>query len=83
MQNDYYSVLPVINPKAERFPSRNTIRALRLSQRQTVEWLTKLTSKYNQLTIKKIMDPIRRNYEKEYNDYMRKNERIHYIKDEH
>jgi hypothetical protein len=82
MLNDCYKYASVINAKCEPFPTEPLIMALLLSQHKMIDWLTESISKHKSLEIEvkgsKQQEEIGRENK---HDYIRKNERIHYIDD--
>jgi hypothetical protein len=88
MLNECYKYAAAINAKGEPFPAEPLIMALLLSQNKMIDWLTKQISKYESLDINK--NEVKESKHKEEilgkestNDYIRKNERIHYIDDDY
>jgi hypothetical protein len=86
MLNDCHKYAAAINAKGQPFPAEPLIMALLLSQHKMIDWLTKQISKYESLDINK--NEVKESKHKEEilcrestNDYIRKNERIHYIDD--
>ena len=84
--NDCYKYSAAINAKGQPFPAEPLIMALLLSQHKMIDWLTKQISKYESLDTNK--NEVKESKHKEEilcrestNDYIRKNERIHYIDD--
>jgi anion-transporting ArsA/GET3 family ATPase len=86
MLNDCYKYAAAINAKGQPFPAEPLIMALLLpSQHKMIDWLTKQISKHESVNINKVKkakqqqeaDLARENT----NEYIRKNERIHYIDD--
>ena len=95
MLNDCYKQSATINSKGQPFPAEPLLIALLLlSQRKIIDWLTKQISKYELLVntnnnSKEKEDKKAKQLQKEQNlarenthDYIRKNERIHYIDDD-
>jgi hypothetical protein len=85
MLNDCYKYATAINAKCQPFPAEPLIMALLLSQHKMIDWLTKQISKNESLVNNK--KEVKRFKEKELgrenaHDYVRKNERIHYIDDD-
>jgi hypothetical protein len=87
MLNDCYKYAAAINAKGEPFPAEPLIMALLLSQHKMIDWLTKQISKYESLDNNNNKE-VKRSNEGEQelgrensHDYIRKNERIHYIDD--
>ena len=87
MLNECYKYAPAINAKGEPFPAEPLIMALLLSQHKMIDWLTKQISKYQSLVnnskeLKKTKQLGEQDLGRENtNDYIIKNERIHYIDD--
>ena len=87
MLNECYKYAAAINAKGEPFPAEPLIMALLLSQHKMIDWLTKQISKYQSLVnnskeLKKAKQLGEQDLGRENtNDYIRKNERIHYIDD--
>jgi hypothetical protein len=88
MLNDCYKYAAAINAKGHPFPAEPLIMALLLSQHKMIDWLTKQISKHespdnnNNKEVKKVKELEDQDYGRENsNDYVRKNERIHYIDD--
>jgi hypothetical protein len=88
MLNDCYNYdAAAINAKGEPFPTEPLIMALLFSQHKMIEWLTKQISKHESLIndnkeVKKSKQQEDQNLGRENaHDYIRKNERIHYIDD--
>jgi len=86
MLNDCYKYAAAINAKGEPFPTEPLIMALLLSHHKMIDWLTKQISKYESLDNNK---EVKQSKQQEQNlcrenahDYIRKNERIHYIDDD-
>jgi len=90
MLNDCYKYATAINAKGEPFPTEPLIMALLLSQHKMIDWLTKQISKYESLDSSNNNKEVKRSKEREQedldrenvHDYIRKNERIHYIDDD-
>jgi hypothetical protein len=85
MLNDCYKYATAINAKGEPFPAELLIMALLLSQHKIIDWLTKQMSKRKSLVNNnKVNQPKEQELGKENtNDYIRKNQRIHYIDDDY
>ncbi len=87
MLNECYKYAAAINAKGEPFPAEPLIMALLLSQHKMIDWLTKQISKYQSLVnnskeLKKAKQLGEQDLGRENtNDYIIKNERIHYIDD--
>ena len=88
MLNDCYNYdAAAINAKGEPFLTEPLIMALLFSQHKMIEWLTKQISKHESLIndnkeVKKSKQQEDQNLGRENaHDYIRKNERIHYIYD--
>ena len=88
MLNDCYNYdAAAINAKGEPFPTGPLIMALLFSQHKMIEWLIKQISEYESLIndnkeVKKSKQQEDQNLGRENaHDYIRKNERIHYIDD--
>ena len=87
MLNECYKYAAAINAKGEPFPTEPLIMVLLLSQHKMIDWLTKQISKYESLDnnnkeVKKSKQQEEQNLGRENaHDYIRKNERIHYIDD--
>ncbi|MDQ3984253.1 MAG: hypothetical protein M3222_03770 [Thermoproteota archaeon] len=88
MLNDCYNYdAAAINAKGEPFPTEPLIMALLFSQHKMIKWLTKQISKHESLIndnkeVKKSKQQEDQNLGRENaHDYIRKNERIHYIDD--
>jgi hypothetical protein len=83
MLNDCYKFAAAINAKRQPFPAEPLIMALLLSQHKMIDWLIKQISKYesvNNNNNNKVNESKGEELGKENtNDYIRKNERIHYI----
>jgi hypothetical protein len=88
MLNECYKYAAAINAKGEPFPAEPLIMALLLSQHKMIDWLTKqLSTKIllinNKKEVKESKEEQEQNLARENtNDYIRKNERIHYIDDD-
>jgi hypothetical protein len=89
MLNDCYKYSAAINAKGEPFPGEPLLMALLLSQHKMIDWLTKQISKYELLVNNGKKEEVKEskqehNLDRENtNDYIRKNERIHYIDDDY
>jgi hypothetical protein len=86
MLNDCYKYAAAINAKGQPFPAEPLIMALLLSQHKMIDWLTRQISKYESLNNNKKEVKESRKVEEALgrentNDYIRKNERIHYVDD--
>jgi hypothetical protein len=91
MLNDCYKYSVAINAKGHPFPTEPLIMALLLSQHKMIDWLTKQISKHESLAnnnnnnnkeMKNVKELEEQDFGRENtNDYVRKNERIHYIDD--
>ena len=85
MLNDCYKYAAAINAKGEPFPTEPLIMALLLSQHKMIDWLTKQISKYESLDSNKKAKSSKEEEQElgreNTHDYIRKNERIHYIDD--
>ena len=71
-------------PKAQPFPSEPLIMALLFSQHTMIDWWTKQISKYESVNNNNKVNESKEQEElgkENTNDYIRKNERIHYIND--
>jgi hypothetical protein len=85
--NDCYKYAAAINAKGQPFPAEPLIMALLLSQHKMIDWLTKQISKHESLVdnnqeVKKAKQQQEADLGRENtNEYIRKNERIHYIDD--
>jgi hypothetical protein len=85
MLNDCYKYAAAINPKDQPFPAEPLIMALLHSQHKMIDWLTELISKQKSLDnnnkeVKRSKQQEELGRENAHN-YIRKNERIHYIDD--
>ena len=85
MLNDCYKYAVAINAKGNPFPAEPFIMALLLSQHKMIDWLTKQISKNESLNNNNKRE-VKSFKEEELGientcDYIRKNERIHYIDD--
>src|SRR5215211_1166351 len=82
MLNDCYKYATAINAKGEPFPTEPLIMALLLSQHKMIDWLRQLVLKHEsdnkEVKQSKQQEEIGR---ENTHDYIRKNERIHYIDD--
>ena len=82
MLNDCYKYAAAINAKGEPFPTEPLIMTLLLSQHKMIDWLTesilKQESDNKEVKQSKQQEEIGR---ENTHDYIRKNERIHYIDD--
>ena len=82
MINDCYKYAAAINAKGEPFPAEPLIMALLLSQHKMIDWLRQLVLKHEsdnkEVKQSKQQEEIGR---ENTHDYIRKNERIHYIYD--
>jgi hypothetical protein len=82
MINDCYNYAAAINAKGEPFPAEPLIMALLLSQHKMIDWLRQLVLKHEsdnkEVKQSKQQEEIGR---ENTHDYIRKNERIHYIDD--
>jgi hypothetical protein len=88
MLNECYKYAAAINAKGEPFPAEPLIMALLLSQHKMIDWLTKQISKNESLASNKEVKESKQQQEQDLgkestNDYIRKNERIHYIDDDY
>jgi hypothetical protein len=88
MLNDCYKYSVAINTKGHPFPAEPLIMALLLSQHKMIDWLTKQISKHESLAnnnnkeVKNVKELEEQDFGRENtNEYIRKNERIHYIDD--
>jgi len=89
MLNDCYKYSAAINARGEPFPAEPLIMALLLSQHKMIDWLTKQISEHESLDNNNNNKEVKRSKEGEQielgrensHDYIRKNERIHYIDD--
>jgi hypothetical protein len=82
MLNDCYKYAAAINAKGQPFPAEPLIMALMLLQHKMIDWLTKRISKYESLN-KEIKGHKEELDRENVHDYIRNNERIHYIDDEY
>jgi hypothetical protein len=87
MLNDCYKYAAAINAKGELFPAEPLTMALLLSQHKMIDWLTKQISKYQSLyNNKEVKQSEQQEQElgrENAHDYIRKNERIHYIDEDY
>ena len=86
--HSYKYAVSVINAKGQPFPAEPLIMALLLSQHKMIDWLTKQISKNESLASNKEVKESKQQQEQDLgkentNDYIRKNERIHYIDDDY
>jgi hypothetical protein len=83
MLNNCYKYADAINAKGKPFPTEPLIMALLLLQHKMIDWLTKQISKFSlHNNNKEVNEYKEQNLGRENtNDYIRKNERIHYIDD--
>jgi hypothetical protein len=83
MLNNCYKYADAINAKGKPFPTKPLIMALLLLQHKMIDWLTKQISKFSlHNNNKEVNEYKEQNLGRENtNDYIRKNERIHYIDD--
>jgi hypothetical protein len=88
MLNDCYKYAAAINAKGEPFPTEPLIMALLLSQHKMMDWLTKQISEHESLDNNNNNKEVKPSNKGEQelcrensHDYIRKNERIHYIDD--
>jgi hypothetical protein len=90
MLNDCYKYATAINAKGQPFPAEPLIMALLLSQHKMIDWLTKQISKHESVKDNNSKEGVKKskqgleeqNFGRENTkDYIRKNERIHYIDD--
>jgi hypothetical protein len=82
MLNDCYKYAAAINAKCQPFPAEPLIMVLMLLQHKMIDWLTKRISKYESLN-KEIKGHKEELDRENVHDYIRNNERIHYIDDEY
>ena len=85
MLNNCYKYAAAINAKGEPFPTEPLIMALLLSQHKMIDWLRQLVLKHESdnkevTQSKQQQEEIGR---ENTHDYIRKNERIHYIDDDY
>jgi hypothetical protein len=82
MLNDCYKYAAAINAKGEPFPTEPLLIDLLLSQHKIIDWLTESISKHKSLSkgVKEAKQQEEIGRENTH-DYIRKNERIHYIDD--
>jgi hypothetical protein len=90
MINYCYKYATAINAKGEPFPAEPMIIALLLAQHKMIDWLTVQISKHESPVNnnKEVKKSKQQQQEQELgrentNDYIRKNERIHYIDDDY
>ncbi len=82
MLNDCYRYAAAINVKGEPFPSESLLIALLLSQhKKMIDWLTAIISKQESFNNKVKQFNEGQLASESKSDYIRKNERIHYIDD--
>jgi hypothetical protein len=85
MINDCCKYAAAINAKGQPFPSEPLIMTLLLSQHKMIDWITKQISKHvsldNNKEVKHYKQQEELGREEDAHDYIRKNERIHYIDD--
>jgi hypothetical protein len=87
MLNECYKYATAINAKGQPFPAEPLIMTLLLSQHKMIDWLTKQISKYESLVNNK--EEVKQAKQQEElgrenaKDYIRKNERIHYLDDDY
>ncbi len=82
MLNDCYNYAAAINAKGEPFPAEPLLMTLLLSQHKLIDWLIESISKHKSLKIEVKESKQREEIGRENkHDYIRKNERIHYIDD--
>ena len=82
--NDCYKYATAINAKGEPFPAEPLIMVLLLSQHVLIDWLIESISKYKSLNNKGVKESKQQQEQlgqENTHDYIRKNERIHYIDD--
>jgi hypothetical protein len=82
--NDCYKYAAAINAKGEPFPAEPLIMVLLLSQHKLIDWLIESISKYKSLNNKGVKESKQQQEQlgqENTHDYIRKNERIHYIDD--
>jgi hypothetical protein len=91
MLNDCYKYAAAINAMGQLFPAEPMIMALLLSQQKKIDWLTaKQISKRESLVNNSNNKEVKKSKEEQEQDlarenthnYIRKNERIHYIDDD-
>ena len=86
--HSYKYAVSVINAKGQPFPAEPLTMALLLSQHKMIDWLTKQISKNESLVSNKEVKESKQQQEQDLgkestNDYIRRNERIHYIDDDY
>jgi hypothetical protein len=83
MLNDCYKYAAAINAKGEPFPTEPLIMALLLSQHKMIDWLRQLVLKHesDNKEVKQSKQQEEEIGRENTHDYIRKNERIHYIDD--
>jgi hypothetical protein len=82
MLNDCYKYAAAINAKGEPFPAEPLLMTLLLSQHKLIDWLIESISKHKSLKIEVKESKQREEIGRENkHDYIRRNERIHYIDD--
>ena len=84
MLNDCYNYAAAINAKGEPFPAEPLLMTLLLSQHKLIDWLIESISKYKSLNNKGVKESKQQQEQlgqENTHDYIRKNERIHYIDD--
>jgi hypothetical protein len=85
MLNDCYKYAAAINAKGEPFPTEPLIMALLLSQHKMIDWLRQLVLKHesDNKEVKQSKQQQEEIGRENTHDYIRKNERIHYINDDY
>jgi hypothetical protein len=85
MINDCYNYAAAINAKGEPFPAEPLIMALLLSQHKMIDWLRQLVLKHesDNKEVKQSKQQQEEIGRENTHDYIRKNERIHYIDDDY
>jgi hypothetical protein len=85
MINDCYNYAAAINAKGEPFPAEPLIMALLLSQHKMIDWLRQLVLKHesDNKEVKQSKQQQEEIGRENTHDYIRKNERIHYINDDY
>jgi hypothetical protein len=85
MINDCYKYAAAINAKGEPFPAEPLIMALLLSQHKMIDWLRQLVLKHesDNKEVKQSKQQQEEIGRENTHDYIRKNERIHYIDDDY
>ena len=85
MLNDCYKYAAAINAKGEPFPTEPLIMALLLSQHKMIDWLRQLVLKHesDNKEVKQSKQQQEEIGRENTHDYIRKNERIHYIDDDY